>query len=396
MKSSLGVRGLFLFVLIFAPAFGAQLKEAKYQGRSAWILSNGAIELTLLSLGGSMASIVLQDDSRKINPLWDSLHEDEEAGLPPRKNGEIGHFICLDGFGPPSAEEQAAGLPEHGEAQTLPWKKRSFRTQGALSTLVLAVKLPLVQEKFTRTIELADGENVLLVHSTLESLLAFDRPVFWVEHAAIGSPFLEPGATVVDLSKNRALTRPWKGAQLNNPLHRLAPNREFNWPLAPAANGGTINLRETPEHSELMDQTGHLMDTGKRFAFVTALNVRKHLLLGYVFRPAEYPWLQSWEFYRRNGELTRGLEFGCTVFGRPRRETITANSLFGHLLYRWLPARSSIETTFLMFWTGTPEGFHGVDDIKIEDDRLRVIDRRSNKEIVLKTSVRLSAITSPE
>ncbi len=376
------------------PAKPLDLREASHYDRPSLVLSNDKIELTVLPMGGSLARIVLKDDLKddpeKTNPLWDSLREDRDSGLPLRKDGKVGHFVCVDGFGPSSREEQAAGLGGHGEAPSLLWTRQSFRTENGTAILVQTVRLPIVQETFTRTIKLVEGENVILIHGALESLLAFDRPAFWAEHACIGSPFLEPGITVVDLSKNRATTRPWKGRGNQKGLaHRLADNREFTWPMAPTAGGGTVDLRETPAQPKSEDQTGQLMASDRPYAFVTALHPRKRLLLGYVFKPSEFPWLQNWESYGRAGTLARGLEFGSLVFGRPRREAITENRLFGELLYRWLPARAKIEASFLMFWTRVPEGFRGVDDIQIEPGGLRVSDRRSGKRLFLKSSQRL-------
>ena len=65
---------------------------------------------------------------------------------------------------------------------------------------------------------------------------------------------------------------------------------------------------------------------------------------------------------------------------------------FGRSLYRWLPARSKMEANFLFFWTRTPEGFEGVDDIRLENGRLRVFDKRSGKKLTLKVSQPLWAI----
>ena len=67
-------------------------------------------------------------------------------------------------------------------------------------SLTQAVQLPRVHEVYTRTLRMADGENVVYVNGTLLSLLDFDRPINWAEHATIGSPFLDPGVTVVDIS----------------------------------------------------------------------------------------------------------------------------------------------------------------------------------------------------
>ena len=364
---------------------GEFLRHEDFRGRPALVLSNDVLEVTVLPLGGAIASIVLKNDREKTNPLWDSLRSDMEAGRPLRTSGSVGHFVCVDGFGPVSSDEREAGLPGHGEAHTLPWSLQSATREGKVVRLVQAVQLPRAHEVYTRTMEIADGENVVQVHGTLENLLDFDRPVRWTEHATIGSPFLEPGVTVVDISRNRAMTRPDRKDR-PGVIHRLPAGEEFEWPMAPSADGGKIDLRAAPVAPNSLDHTGHLMDSDQRLAYVTALHPKKRLLLGYIFKQAESPWLQTWESYPRKGMMARGLEFGTQAFDQPAREVITQNRLFGALLYRWLGARQKIETTFLMFWTRTPEGFLGVDDIQVGPRLLRIRDERSGKVITLKTS----------
>jgi hypothetical protein len=60
-------------------------------------------------------------------------------------------------------------------------------------TVEFSATLPLVQEIFRRTLRMVDGESVIYIDSELESLLAFDRPINWGEHASNGGPFLEQG-----------------------------------------------------------------------------------------------------------------------------------------------------------------------------------------------------------
>ena len=304
-----------------------------------------------------MASLTLrQGDS--INPMWDAIGNDIDQGRPARATGGAGHFVCVDGFGPVSEEEAASGLNGHGEANRLAWATMSAKA-GAVAELTQAVTLPRHQELYTRTISLRDGENVVRVHATLESLLGFDRPAVWAEHATIGSPYLEPGVTVVDLSANRAMVRPRpKPAAGRN--HRLSGGEEFEWPMAPTQSGGKVDLRAAPVDHDSLDHTGHLMTPSGEHAWVTALHPAKRLVLGYLFKTSEYPWLQTWENYPAKGMLARGLEFGTQAFDLPRRQVITENRIFGELLYRWLPAMSKIESTYLMFWAPTPEGFAGV------------------------------------
>jgi len=164
----------------------------------------------------------------------------------------LGHFICVDGFGPVSAEERKAGLPMHGEAQVLRWGSMASGKLGGTAAVTLSVKLPLVQETLSRTFQMVDGESVIYVESELESHLGFDRPANWGEHATLGSPFLEPEKTVVDLSGRRSKTRlhPVGPAQSRR---RLASFQDFTWPVAPSRNGGAIDLRGAPANPDSLD-----------------------------------------------------------------------------------------------------------------------------------------------
>ncbi len=364
-----------------APPDGAQ--DGEFHGQPALVVANDKIELKILPFGGAMVSLTLKDDAEKMNPMWDSFRADIEAGKPVRQGGSAGHFVCVDGFGPVSGEERKAGLPGHGEAHTLPWVTQASSKTGKVTRLTQAVQLPRVHEVLTRTIELVDGENVVSVRSSLKNLLAFDRPICWAEHATIGSPFLERGVTVVDMSKNRAMTRPHEGERPRS--HRLPSGVEFEWPMAPTRGGGKADLRAAPKPSDSLDHTTHLM-TGREHAFVTALHPEKRLLLGYVFKTAESPWLQTWEHYPPQGVMARGLEFGTQAFDLSRRTVITDSKLFGEFLYRWLPARSEIETTFLMFWTRTPEGFQGVSEVELKGGKIRIQDAGSGKSMTLSAS----------
>ena len=195
-------------------------------GRPSRVIANDKLALTVRSLGGAFSQIVLKDDPAQVNPF---------QGL--------GHFVCVDGFGPVSAEERAAGLPGHGEAHRVPWDLTvSEKIDGTL-TAGFTASLPVVHELFRRTIRLVDGENVIYVDSELESLLGFDRPINWGEHATIGGPFLEPGQTVTDMSAKRAMTRSYESEAVNPPdNHRLADFKEFTWPMAPLVDGTLVDL----------------------------------------------------------------------------------------------------------------------------------------------------------
>ncbi len=378
------IRLFCLSLLVPAALAAAEIREREsFKNRPAIVVANDKIELTVLPLSGSMTKLELVGGD-PINPMWDAIANDRDQGRPERAARGTGHFVCVDGFGPVSEEEGAAGLSGHGEANRLAWATRSARSSGGLAELTQLVTLPRLHELFTRTISLRDGENVVRVHAELESLLGFDRPAVWAEHGTIGSPFLEPGVTVVDMSANRAMTRP-RPKPVPGRKHRLAGGVEFDWPLAPTRAGGKVDLRTAPLDHDSLDHTGHLMTPAGELAWVTALHPERRLVLGYLFKTSEYPWLQTWENYPAKGMLARGLEFGTQAFDRPRREMITQNQLFGELLYRWLPAMSKIESTYLMYWAATPRGFEGVSSVELSGGKLIVRDDRSGKTLTLPT-----------
>ena len=363
--------------------------EGSFEGNPATVLANAKLEVTITTKGSTLASVTLADDPEKLSPLWNPLRMARELGRRAVKfDGGAGLFVCVDGFGPPSADERAVGMPGHGEAHTETFAVETER-QGSETAAKLTATLPLVQEKFTRTFRLVDGENVLLVESELENLLAFDRPVNWAEHATIGSPFLEAGVTVVDFSGTRSQTRPYTEAKNGDVDRRLAPGKDFTWPMAPGLDGGTVNLRETPEHPHYLDHATTLLDPGRELEWVTAINAKKGLLIGYLLRRADYPWLQYWGHYPASEKMARGMEFGTQPYDVPRREAIGTGKMFDTPTYRWLAAKGKIQTRFLVFYTRIPEGFGRVDAVTLENGEIVISDHGAGKEVRLPTVEKL-------
>jgi len=340
-------------------------------GRPVITLSNDKLSVALRAMGGAMVRLVMKDDSGQLNPF---------EGL--------GHFVCVDGFGPVSREEEAAGLPGHGEAHRVPWDIVSSGKENGTLTVQFSAALPLVHENFRRTLRIADGENVIYIDNELESLLAFDRPINWGEHATISGSFLEQGKTVTDMSATRAMTRSYESEAVDPPdHHNLADFKEFKWPMAPTVAGAPVDMRISPTITPVMDQTTSLMDPSRRLAYVTALHPERRALLGYVFRREEYPWIQIWDSYPGGSRRSyRGMEFAVQPFDLPRRDVIQTNSMFDTPTYRWLPAQSKITSSFIMFYTRTPDGFTQVDDVILDNGHLTIQDRAHGKTIVLAAS----------
>jgi len=362
---------LCMFMFGTACAVIAAQEPGTFDGRPVRILGNDKLSLAIRSVGGAMVQLVMKDDMSQLNPF---------EGL--------GHFVCVDGFGPVSKEEQTSGLPGHGEAHRVPWDVLSSDKKDGTLTVEFGATLPIVHETFRRKITMVDGESVVYIESELESLLGFDRPINWGEHATIGGPFLEQGKTVTDMASKRAMTRSYESEAVDPPdHHELADFKEFAWPMAPTVSGKPTDIRIAPTVTPLMDQTTSLMDTSRRLVYVTAFHPGRQALLGYVFRREEYPWTQMWDWYPGGGRRSqRGMEFAVQPFDLPRRDVIQANSMLDTPTYRWLPANSKISSSFVMFYTRTPDGFAQVDDVVLDHGTLTIFDRVHGKTIVLKAS----------
>ena len=358
-------------IVVAAQSPQESIDRGTLDGRPVVNISNDKLSLALRAVGGSMVRLVLKDDSGQLNPF---------EGL--------GHFVCVDGFGPVSKEEEAAGLPGHGEAHRVPWDILSSGKENETFTVQFSAALPLVHENFRRTLRVVDGESVIYIESELESLLAFDRPINWGEHATISGAFLEQGKTVTDMSATRAMTRSYESEAVDPPdHHNLADFKEFKWPMAPTVGGTLVDMRVSPIVTPVMDQTTSLMDPSRSLAFVTALHPDRQALLGYVFRRQEYPWIQIWDSYPGGSRRSyRGMEFAVQPFDLPRRDVIQTNSMFDTPTYRWLPAQSKITSSFIMFYTRTPEGFTQVDDVQLDRGVITVEDRNHGKTIAVKAS----------
>jgi hypothetical protein len=256
--------------------------------------------------------------------------------------GIMGHNLCVDIFGGPSAEETAAGLTPHGDASVARYELDV--TGQAMSIRAL---LPHAELRVERRLELRD--RAVRIHESVENLTACDRPIGWTEHVTLGPPFLENGLTEFRASATRS--KVFEHAVGGDDY--LQRGAEFEWPFAPCIDGGTADLRRFTSAPSSSAYTAHLMDTTREDAFFVAFAPNLRLSFGYVWARHDFPWLGIWEenHSRRyapwNGAaLTRGMEFGVSPMPESRREMIDRGRLFDVPTYRWIPARSRVAVEY--------------------------------------------------
>lgn len=323
------------------------MSETRYRNRRAWQLEDADTRVTVTVEGGHVAEILHKPTG--VNPLWTPPWPSIEPSTYDRARhpeygndaeskllaGLMGHNLCLDLFGPPSPEEEAAGITVHGEASIVP-----YEISVAGNEMICRARLPIAQLAVDRRIRLEPG-GVVRFTETVENLSALDRPAAWTEHVTLGPPFLEKGVTEFRAPAARSMT---------------IEGTVYQWPNLPLDGGATEDLRVYTTHPCCDRFSAHLMDAAREEAFFLAYSPASRVLFGYVWNRADFAWLGMWdENYERAAPpwsrrtLTRGLEFGASPISETRRQMIDRHSLFDTPTYRWLPARTKLTVNYRAF-----------------------------------------------
>jgi hypothetical protein len=211
------------------------------------------------------------------------------------------------------------------------------------------------------------GESVVYFREEVMNESKADRLCHWTQHVTMGPPFLAPGQSRVFISGTRGRTFPhgYEGKAL------LDSRRNFRWPRAPGTAGASVDLRQPFTAAGLGFVATVLLDPRRNQEYIAALNAPEHLLLGYCFARADFPWTAVWEENRARTDApwsgqtqARGLEFGSTPFPVGRREAFANGPLFGAPHFSVIPARSRKTVDYLSFLAAVPPGFHEVGDIR--------------------------------
>jgi len=353
-------------------------------GRSGYRLSAPWGHVSLLQGGGHVCELNLKKCDG-VNPLWrppwktidpqryDATEHSRTYGALPDGRllaGIAGHNLSFDYFGPPSKEEIAAGHSTHGEAPSVKWMFNKAVGNSA-TKLSGGALLPEAQIKLVRQMSLEERDPVVYCEESALNLATFDRPISWNEHVTFGPPFLEPSVTVFDMPATHAKTCP--PSYSGKPL--VQTDTQFTWPHAPLKRGGRLNLRKVPSVS-FEHYTAQLIDPKLKLGFISACNPRVGLLVVYVFRRTDFPWVGSWieRLHQSHAPWSgktfcRGMEFSTTAFSIPRRETVEQNRLFGQLVYRWLPALSEVKVRYMILLFPVPKDFRGVTSVSLDNGR---------------------------
>lgn len=340
--------------------------ETLFNGRPSLILDGKAAQLVVDLGGGSFVDFRLS--SHSINPL--QFDPRESVVLKP-----LGHFLCLDRWGPPTEAEKLNGMFFHGEASRVQWKvlERPALKDGFLEAEMSAL-LPLAGLEVTRTIRLSNSSASCIVSEKVTNRNKLGRIYNMVQHPTIAPPFLDD-STLVDSNAG-------KGFMQTNPL----PNPEepaVHWPQA-LKQGQPLSLRRLTDDSD-PNVVSFVFD-GNR-GWVTASSPSQRLLIGYLWNTSEYPWFNVWRHSENGKPQARGLEFGTTGLHHPFPVLVEKGKIFGRPLYVHLDAGQTVVRSYLAFLFKIPDDYQGVAQLTYRDRRLIINERGqdSNRDLSMVT-----------
>jgi len=339
------------------------------------------VEMVWAPAGGALVRFRFLDD--ETNPL---NFEITPAVEPARDNEPIlrGHFLCLDRWGAPSAAEAAQGMPFHGEAPRIRWKvDRSPQSAGETVAAEMSAALPIAGLRVARHIALDEAGSVALVTERVTNTNRLGRIYNLVQHPSIAPPFLNDG-TLVDSNAREGLVQ-------DQPLPATR-EAASSWPHV-RLGAEEVDLRRFrggngtgAQH----DVTSFVFADGEKYGWVTACSPAYKLLLGYVWKTTDYPWLNIWR-YRQDGKVAaRGLEFGTTGYHQPFATLVRQGRIFDRPTYEFLDTGETASRSYVCFLARIPEGFEGVAELSLEGAAIRLRESRKVDPRTIELVTRLS------
>jgi hypothetical protein len=327
-------------------------EEQSLNGRQSIVLDSQTARVVVDLGGGAIREFRFKDSD--LNPLsWNTPGPNDLS-----VHG-FGHFLCLDRWGPPSDAEGKLGMPYHGEASNVPW---TVETTGKTESVITA-RLPKAGLAVRRTVRISPNDAVFEVREEVTNENALGRMFNIVQHPTIAPPFLNE-STLVDCNGRKGFAQ---GGSLPNP-----EEPSVDWPQALKKNGTAVDLRHLTNDPD-PNVVSYAID--ESFGWVTAANPAKGLLIGYVWRASDYPWVSLWRDVRDGQPVARGLEFGSTGLHQPFPILAKKGKIWERQLFEYIDARQTITKKYAAFLLAIPKDFQGVDSVSVEKDRLQISEK---------------------
>lgn len=367
---------LILSVIFFSSLF-AQKKHSKNSAAldptSIVYLKNANSQLSIDLLGGAIVGFQL--NALNINPFtWKVTTEQMPAN---NKSGSVfqGHFLCLGRWGAPTDGEMKAGVPHNGQAGRDRWKLETITKAGCAK---MTAKAPLDGISVERTIQMDVNNAAYKVTEKVKNVTTVGRLFNIVQHATIGAPFLD-STTLIDSNAKQGF--------LQTMCYPNPAMYEFVFPNAYAdSTKSPLDLRTSTNKNSYVST--HIFSDS--IGWIVAATPNKKMLVGYIWKTKDYPWLNLWQQWVDGKLWAKGLEFGTTGIGKSYQELLAVDTRFhGRQSFFFLDATETIEKSYISFEMEIPVDFKGVESLKLEKASIVLIEKSTNKSFKIPTNLTL-------
>lgn len=311
-------------------------------------LNNESAVITAELFGGAITGFHLQKGA--VNPLSfaftnEQMPENNKGGAPFR-----GHFLCMGRWGQPSDEERKAGMPDHGQIANIMWQADPLADKHALQ---MRVESPLEALSVERMMRIDEKYAVFGVRETVVNTCPLGRLYNMVQHPTLASPFLDNTTAV-----NCNATVGFEQFRYDHP-----EKDPLNWPIGRDGNCEPLDLR-TPD-SAYNSVFSFVVDNAAEYGWVTAFSQQHQLLLGYIWKRNDYPWIHLWQHWEGEKIQYRGMEFGTAGIHQPFKTIIeTGVKLFGEKTVGYIEPGETVSRRYLSFLHKTNKNIR---DITLEN-----------------------------
>jgi hypothetical protein len=364
-------RALILLLIALtatAAAQSAAVRETIFHGRRAMTLENDRMVVSTLPGGGFIGEVRFKssDPRKSINVMrvphyptidphtYDITRHGDLYGTGMQRrlmSGYMGHFVAFPHFASASQAELEQDYGQHGEAIAVEWKIDSTASVNGAATLKYSAMLPKTRYRMERTITLPADEDVAYVQESVENLEVFGRPVQWTQHVTFGPPFVALQKNFVD-APIATIARSGQGAEGDQ---RIFSGNANSW----------------------------LLDGSRPYVYFTMYNPDYPVLVGYLFESASNRWVLDWQENGRmqekpwdNKVVARGICIGDSIVGGLRNAVERGRQL-DTPVFSWLDARQRRNQSYAFFLAEIPIGFKGVQELRIERDRITMVERET-------------------
>ena len=371
MKKSDCMKKLRIFgiSLLIASMSNITLSESSLEGRKQVVLRGEIAQVCVDVAGGAIVDFHLIDQG--LNPL--TWNYPEKGDLSPR---HMGHIICFDRLGRPSKKEADNGMPFHGEGGLVIWKvlSKPSKKNGVISTEMMC-ELPMARMTLKRTLNLYEKSSVLKVREVITNINQLGKVYNLVQHPTIAPPFLDE-SVVIDCNA-------YKGFWVGNPMP-YPEEPVVYWPKL-VFKGKLADMRRLVNDHE-PGVVSFMFKDGVEYGWVTACNINKGLMLGYIWQLSDYTWYRKWRQTRGKKPVARGLEFGTTPLPVPFKEILAKGKIFDRPVYEYLDSMESIVKTYTAFLSKIPADYIGVEDVGFKNGNIVIKERDSSEssDIIIK------------